>query len=155
MIAPALHFAANRRPCREEDFLVHAIDRGAPRRLVHLQCEVVRTRDFERIGSRTVDLSARGMQVMAEDDAEQGEEVQVLFRLPFDPRWIFVEGTITRVIAGLRPGDWGPAFGVHFGQLADGMEDELRDRLYRFPPSPAWRPRRIDYAASVRLIADS
>ena len=155
MSSSVFPFAAHRRPCREEDFLIHSIDRGAPRRIVRLDCEVVRTRDYERIGRKAVDLSAEGMQLLAEDGAVHGDEVQVLFRVPFSPIWVFVEGVVTRVIAGLRTGDWGPAYGVRFGSLPSETEDILRGTLWRFPPTIPWRPRRVDYAASVRLVACS
>jgi hypothetical protein len=155
MSAPAFLFARNRRPCREEDFVVHAVERGAPRRQLRLDCEVVRTRDFEPIGSKAVDLSGRGMQLLAENEAAHGDEVQVFFRVPFSSLRVYVEGVVTRVIAGMRSGDWGPAYGVRFGALPGHIETALRETLWRFPPTLAWRPRRIDYAASVRLIATS
>jgi len=121
---------------------------------VRLDCEVVRTRDFEPIGRKAVDLSAHGMQLLAEDEANHGEEVQVFFRVPFSSQHVFVEGVITRVIAGMRTGDWGPAYGVRFGALQADIERALRERLWRFPPTLAWRPRRVDYAASLRQIAE-
>ena len=141
------------------EFLVPAHDRVDNRRAVRLGCEVVRTRDWRPIGGAMVDLSPGGMQLLATRDelqmTEHGEELQVLFRVPFSPTWVFVEGIVSRFVRGQRPGDAGPSLGVRFGGLDPETEALLRGALWRFPPTIPWRKKRIDYAASVRLIGCS
>ena len=139
----------------EHDFLVPANDRVEKRRAVRLACDVVRTRDWKPIGKQMVDLSTSGLQLVAEDHAQLGEEVQVLFRLPFTNLWSFVEGTVKRVVRGWRPGDYGPSYGIEMAKMDPILETILRGTLWRFPPTIPWRPKRIDYAASVRLIGCS
>lgn len=136
-------------------FLVPANDRLDRRRAVKMPCEVVRTRDWRPIGKTMVDLSASGMQVLAEDEADLGEDLQVLFRVPFTNLWSFVEGKVTRVIHGWRTGDWGPSYGIALGDMDPFVELTLRGTLWRFPPTIPWRKKRIDYAKSVSLIGCS
>lgn len=134
------------------DFLVPARDRIERRRTVRLGCEVVRTRDWKPIGKTMVDLSTKGLQLLAEDDAAPGEDLQVFFRVPFSNLYAFVEGTVKRVVRGRRPGDWGTSYGIELAAMDPILDAVLRGTLWRFPPTIPWRPRRIDYAASVRLI---
>ncbi len=135
--------------------MVPANDRIENRRAVRLPCDVVRTRDWKPIGKQMVDLTAAGLQLLAEDDAQVGEDVQVLFRVPFTNLWTFVEGTVKRVVNGWRTGDWGPAYGIQLAKMDPILETILRGTLWRFPPTIPWRPKRIDYAATVRLIGCS
>jgi len=134
------------------DFVVHALDRGAPRRLARLGCEVVRERDYGLVGRKMIDLSRGGMQFRAEGDVTLGEKLQVFFRAPFSPIYVYVEAVVSRVIAGRRPGDEGPAYAVQFGELGELAASALKTALTRFPPTLSFRPRRVDYAATVYQI---
>lgn len=133
--------------------LVHAKDRIASRRIVRLGCEVVRTRDYRVVARKMVDLSLSGMQVLAEDELTLGEEVEVFFRVPYSGVWALAEGSVARVIRGKRPGDEGPAYGIELGLFNPDVAHAMREAQYRFPPTIPWRPRRVDYAATVRAIS--
>jgi len=135
------------------DFLICARQRRGQRRAVSLPCDVVRERDYLPVGKRIVDLSPHGMQLLADGESvEVGESLQVLFKIPFTPEYVFVDGVVTRHVRGLRPGDSGTAYGVRFLPLRPDATALLSRSLQRFPPALRWRPQRIDYAASVRFI---
>ena len=135
------------------DFVVHASNRAASRRTVRLGCEVVRTRDYQLIGKKMLDFSTDGLQILAEDDAILHEDVEVFFRVPYSGVHLLAEGHVARVIRGKRPGDDGPAYGIMLGGLHPEIMSALRAAQNRFPPTMRWRPRRVDYAATVRSIA--
>lgn len=135
------------------DFLVHAAARTASRRTVRLGCEVVRTRDYRLIGRKMVDLSTDGLQILAEDEAMLHEDVEVFFRVPYSGVHLLAEGHVARVIRGKRPGDNGPSYGISLGGLHPDAMRALRGAQNRFPPTIPWRPRRVDYAATIRAIA--
>ena len=135
-----------------DTFIVHARDRRSRRRVVHIGCEVVRTRDFKLVGRRVIDLSEDGMQFAALRNVAVGEDVQVFFRVPRSDEYVFADAKVTRRIAGRRPGDEGRAFGVKFDGLQEGAARALRGSLGRFPPTIPWRSERVDLAATVRLI---
>jgi hypothetical protein len=138
-----------------EDFIVHARNRRAGRRLVRLGCEVVRTRDYQLVGERAVDLSTDGLQLLQkpyEFRAELGEDVQVFFRVPFSGIWVLAEGKVSRVVRGKRRGDEGEGYGIELGPLNPDAQAALSHAMGRFPPTLARRPKRVDYAATVRLI---
>ena len=135
------------------DFIIPARERRGQRRAVSLPCDVVRERDYLPVGKKIVDLSPQGMQLLAEGaDAHVGDPLQVLFKIPFTPTYVFVDAVVTRLVRGHRTGDSGPSYGVKFLPLAPDADALLKRTLKRFPPAIRWRPRRIDYAASVRLI---
>lgn len=135
------------------EFIVHARQRAASRRTVRLGCEVVRTRDFELIGRRMIDLSTDGLQVLAEDDVALGDAVQVFFRVPFSKLWVLADASVTRVVRGQRRRDEGPSYGLRFDDLHPDVEHAIRATSLRFPPTLPARTQRIDYAATVRAIA--
>ena len=120
--------------------------------MVRISCEVVRTRDHQLVGKRVIDLSDDGMQFAAMRELEVDEDVQVFFRVPRSSSYLFAAAKVTRAIAGRRPGDEGRAYGVRFDALREDVGRELRASLGRFPPTLPFRPRRVDWAASVRLI---
>lgn len=134
-------------------FVVHAHDRHASRRTVRLGCEVVRTRDYRLVGKKMIDLSRSGLQVLAEDELTPNESVEVFFRVPLSGVWVLAEGRVARVIKGLRRGDEGPAYGIELSPLHPDAIAALKQAENRFPPTMAWRPRRVDYAATVRAIS--
>lgn len=134
-------------------FVVHAHDRNASRRTVRLGCEVVRTRDYRLVGRKMIDLSLSGLQVLAEDELSPGEGVEVFFRVPYSGVWILAEGSVARVIRGKRRGDEGPAYGIQLSPLHPDAINALKDAQFRFPPTMAFRPRRVDYAATVKSIS--
>ncbi len=139
------------------EFIVRARERRGQRRAVHLTCDVVRERDFLPVGKRILDLSPHGMQLLADGTAGEaasvGDPLQVLFKIPFSPAYVFVEAKVTRLVHGLRTGDSGRSYGVKFEPLASDASALLKRALERFPPTLSWRPRRIDYAASVWMIS--
>lgn len=134
-------------------FVVHAHDRHASRRTVRLGCEVVRTRDYRLVGKKMIDLSRSGLQVLAEDDLLPDESVEVFFRVPLSGVWVLAEGRVARVIKGKRRGDEGPAYGIELAPLHPDAIQALKQAENRFPPTLSWRPRRMDYAATVRAIS--
>ncbi len=138
-----------------EDFLVPARERRFSRRSVRLGCELVRTRDWSLAGRRILDLSLEGLKIQAENELAPGEDVQVFFRVPFSPIWVLAEGSVARVIHGRRPGDDGPAYGIRLAPLHPKAQKALSAASARFPLTLPWRSRRIDYAATVRAIAES
>jgi hypothetical protein len=133
--------------------LVHAHHRRAIRRAVQVDCQVVRERDFKLIGSSGVDLSPRGMLVMAQERVLTGEPVVVSFRVPRSAFWFDAEATVVRVVHGRRPGDYGRCFGLDFESLEPGAQWFLRRALHGVPPPLPTREPRVDYAASVHLAA--
>ncbi len=137
---------------KTDSFILHARDRRSSRRRVRIACEVVRTRDYALVGKSVIDLSEDGMQFAALDDVALGEEVQVFFRVPRSDAYLFADAKVTRAIAGHRPGDEGPAYGVRFGDVQEHAGRALRASLGRFPPTLPWRGARVDWAATVRFI---
>lgn len=135
------------------DFIVHANNRAVSRRTVRLGCEVVRVRDYQLIGKKMVDFSTDGIQVLAEDEATLHEDVEIFFRVPYSNVHLLAEGHVARVIRGKRMGDEGPSYGIMLGGLHPEVMSALKCAQYRFPPTMRWRPRRVDYAATVRAIA--
>jgi len=133
--------------------LVHAQQRRILRRAMRVECQVVRERDFRLLGSRAVDLSPMGMQVMAQERVLTGEPVIVSFRLPLTSWWFDTEATVARVVHGRRPGDVGRCFGLSFESLAEDVSAFLRRALRGVPPPLPMREPRIDYAATVHLAA--
>jgi hypothetical protein len=133
--------------------LVHAQQRRIVRRAMRVECQVVRERDFRLLGSRAVDLSPMGMQVMAQERVLTGEPVIVSFRLPLSLYWFDAEATVARVVHGRRPGDLGRCFGLSFESLADDAASFLRRALRGVPPPLPMREPRIDYAATVAMAA--
>jgi PilZ domain-containing protein len=135
--------------------LVHAQQRRALRRGLRLDCQVVRERDFTLIGSLGLDLSPLGMLVLAREPALTGEPLVVAFRLPGTRWWFDAEATVTRVVHGRRPGDYGRCFGVEFEPLDPSVQYFLHTMLQGVPPPVPARERRVDYAASVKLASVS
>ena len=57
------------------DFLPPDRERVAFRHALHVDCQVVRERDFKLVGRRTLDISTTGVQVIADlDDLAIGED---------------------------------------------------------------------------------
>jgi hypothetical protein len=112
--------------------VLHAdCQRAILRRDVQTPCEVVRERDFRLVGSRIIDLSARGMLIESDQRLLTGEEVIVSFRGPASKRWYDCTGTVARVMHGRRRRDRHRAIGVHFETMDVWSElllcEELRD----------------------------
>jgi hypothetical protein len=135
--------------------LVHVHQRREIRRSVRVDCQVVRERDFQLVGSRGVDLSPAGMLVMSQEPALTGEPVIVAFRLPQSAYWFDAEATIARVVHGRRPGDLGRCLALEFDRIDGDAQWFLRGALWGVPPPLPARDRRVDYAASVHLAAVS
>ncbi len=133
--------------------LVHAQERRALRRRLRIDCQVVRERDFALVGRRGLDLSPRGMLVMADERVLTGEPLVVAFRLPGSGWWFDAEGAVSRVIHGRRPGDAGRCFAVEFEGLESAVQYFLHTALQNVPPPVPARERRVDYAATARVAA--
>jgi PilZ domain len=133
--------------------LIPAHQRRALRHAVRVDCQVVRERDFKLIASRGVDLSPKGMLVLAQERVLTGEPVVVSFRLPRSRYWFDAEATVARVIHGRRPGDRGRCFGLDFDALAEDAQAFLQGALRGVPPHLPMREPRVDYAASVHFAA--
>lgn len=128
-------------------------DRKTTRHHVRIDCEVVRESDFQLVGHRTMDLSSEGMLVRCASDVKVGERMLVSFRATPLGLWFDAEGEVTRIIRGRRPEDEGRAFGLRFVGMPHVSRLILRGHLRRVPPPLPQRPRRIDYAATIRQIA--
>lgn len=134
-------------------FIVHAFDRRSVRRSTPWECQVVRERDFKLVGRRLLDLSTAGVQVAADAPVLTGEGVIVSFKLPESSKWIDAEAIVTRVVHGRRPSDRGRSLGLRFESLDAPVRALLGDRLRRMAPTLPMRAPRVDYAATVRRIA--
>ena len=136
----------------DSSFLVLASDRRSARRSVRIACEVVRERDFRRIGAKVLDLSMSGLLVETDDKVLTGEPVIVSFRAPKSEVWIDAQGTIARVVHGRRDHDHKRSFGVHLEGVDIKAKLALAASLRRVPPAKPRRAERVDYAATVRRI---
>jgi hypothetical protein len=136
--------------------------RGAIRRSVRVDCEVVRERDFRLIGRRGIDLSDSGMLVLSETCGGSGaprgwgslrvltgEEVVVTFKAPTTRLWFDCSATVARVVHGRRPEDWGACLGLSF-EMDALTRAFLRAELRGFPPPLPAREPRVEYAVTAR-----
>jgi hypothetical protein len=87
--------------------------RAGLRRHVHTPCEVVRERDFKRVGTRVLDLSSKGMLLESDLSILTGEQVLVSFRSP-SGRWHDLDASVARVLHGRRRGDTHRAAAIAF-----------------------------------------
>lgn len=87
--------------------------RAGLRRSLPTPCEVVRERDFKRVGTRVLDLSSKGMLVESDLAVLTGEALLVTFRSP-SGRWVDLEGSVARVLHGRRKGNRRRAAGIEF-----------------------------------------
>ena len=120
---------------------------------LRIDCEVVRESDFRLVGHRTLDLSPEGMLVRAADDVHIGEKMLVSFQATPLGIWFDAQAEVIRLVRGRRPEDEGRAFGLRFVDMPPVSRLILRGHLRRVPPPLPKRPRRIDYAATIRSIA--
>ena len=133
--------------------LMLAEDCRSLRHSLRFRCQVVRERGFVLLGERGLDLSATGMLLESSLHAMPGEPVIASFQIPGTWRWLDTLGTVARVARGRRTADHGSCVGVTFAPLSSEDDLFLRWALRRrAPPLPA-RPTRVDYAATVALIA--
>jgi hypothetical protein len=129
-------------------------DRGATRHRLRAACQVVRERDFKLVGSRMIDLSDGGALVAADETVRPGETVIVSLRPPRTANWVDALGVVTRIVAGRRSGDVGPAFGVTLAPVDRASREALRVALHRLPEVQAARMRRVEpssFAISSRF----
>jgi hypothetical protein len=120
---------------------------------MHVDCQVVRDRDFRLIGRGSLDLSLTGMLVQCNYSAEIGDEVIVSFQTPRLREYVDAVAIVTRLIAGRRHGDLGLAMGVTFTSMDDASFAALKRALHDVPTARGRRESRIDYAKSVQLIS--
>lgn len=135
------------------DFLPADRERVAFRHLLHVDCQVVRERDFKLVGRKSLDLSATGMQVVSDLDVAIGEPLIVSFRAPRTDRYIDAEAVVRRVIRGRRRGDVAQAIGLEFSSIDRGAFTLLKGALRRLPATRAARPSRLDYAGLARVVS--
>jgi hypothetical protein len=98
-------------------------------------CEVVRARDYSLVGTRVIDLSARGMQLETDSSPMTGEELLVLFRGPSGD-WYDVDATVARVVHARRRRDARRTIGIAFEGLDPWRSILLCDSLKSAPIAP-------------------
>ncbi|AKT41486.1 PilZ domain-containing protein [Chondromyces crocatus] len=130
-----------------------ASERGATRRAVRVDCQVVRAHDFTLLGETGLDLSSDGMFLLSTVPVFTGEEVLVSFRVPGTDRIIDTSATVARVVHGRRQWDRARGMGLRFAPLDPEDERYLRWVLRRMPPPLPTRAIRVDYAATASMIA--
>jgi hypothetical protein len=133
--------------------LVIARQRKALRKAYRTRCRVLRERDFRLVGDEAIDMSPDGMLVVSENDMKIGDECIISFRATELNLWFDSVATVTRVIAGRRPTDRGPAIGLRFDSMDSVHRLILRGHLRKIPPPLPQRDQRIDYAATIFKIA--
>lgn len=133
--------------------LLHTSSRKAPRYGVEVPCQVVRERDFRLLGVRAVDISAEGMLVATREPIAVGEKVIATFRVPRTGRWIDAEGVVVRIDHRKRRGEPGPWLALRFETIDEEEQRLLRVALRGLPPPLPSLPVRVDYAATVQLLA--
>lgn len=107
--------------------------RARLRRRVQSSCEVVRTRDFKLVGTRVLDLSAKGMLLETDLSILTGEELIVSFKSPAEDRWFDCEGSVARVVHGRRRADPCRALGIAFDTIDPWNELLLCEHLRSAP----------------------
>jgi hypothetical protein len=89
-------------------------------------------RDGSLVGSRVLDLSARGMLLEIDAPVLTGEEMRVLFRAP-SGEWCDRDGTVARVLHGRRRADRTRAIGIAFEPIDPWNDILLCDSLKHAP----------------------
>lgn len=130
-------------------------ERSAVRFGVHVDCQVVRERDFRVIGRGSLDLSLTGMLVQCNYSAEIGDEVIVSFQTPGLREYVDAVALVTRLIAGRRQGDLGLAAGLTFTSIDDASFAALKRALTAVPTARGRRASRIDYAQQLFTAIDA
>jgi hypothetical protein len=133
--------------------LVHASQRTAIRRAVPIECQVVRERDFKLVGRWGLDISSDGMLVVSDARVLTGEDVIVSFRVPRTHHWIDCEAIVARVLHGRRPSDRARGLGLSFSSLDSDTRWQIRSTLRDLPPPLPSREPRVDYAATIHMLA--
>jgi PilZ domain len=136
-------------------FLVRKNDRREVRRRMTLPCRVVRERDFRLVGTNALDVSPDGMLVRTIRDVAPGDELIVAFQATELGIWFDAEAKVARVVRGRRLKDRGRCVGISFTRFDPVARLVLRGHLGRSAPPVPQRDARIDYAATVRKIAQA
>ena len=134
---------------------MRASRRISTRRGVTLPCQAVRERDFKLIADRTLDISVDGLLIPLQHDEQVMTGETLIISFPIPGMWVDAEASVTRVVHGRRPSDYGRALGVRFHGLDMVSRSYLRAGLRNLPPAIPAREPRIDYAASVSNIMNS
>ena len=102
----------------------------------------------------TLDISASGLLIRTVHEPRPGDRVRLRLRLPQTGVWVDADGEVTRIVAGRRQSDGGPAFAVRVRRM-NGMARVLLQRMIDGvpPPVPA-RGVRKDYANMIHRIAN-
>jgi hypothetical protein len=133
--------------------LVHASQRTAVRRAVPIECQVVRESDFKLVGRWGLDISSDGMLIVSDARVLTGDDVIVSFRVPRTHHWIDCEAHVARVIHGRRPSDRARGLGLSFHSLGADTRWQIRSTLRDLPPPLPSREPRVDYAATIHMLA--
>ncbi|MEM9067040.1 MAG: PilZ domain-containing protein [Myxococcota bacterium] len=136
----------------ENDLIASAAQRTSLRRSVRTSCQVVAEDGFRLLGEETLDVSGEGLLLRSTATARIGETVLISLRIPHGQSWIDAEGTITRVVRGLRVSDLARGFGVRFHRISGFDRALLQGALETLPPPSPARRVRPDYAATVANI---
>lgn len=137
------------------EFVKKAEDRKVGRRAIEAACQVVEEAEFTLLGDEVVDLSVDGMMVRSDALPPVGTAVFVSFRAPGTDHWIDTEATVARLVRGRRRSDRDRGLGLRFGQLSEQDREVLRRSLVGRPPPVPARHLRRDYAATIRVLAQS
>ena len=106
--------------------------RKSKRRFARTKCEVVRERDFMRLGTRAIDLSIDGLFLMTDVDVTVGESVMIAFEL--GGHCVEAVGHIARVASGRRSSDMAMGIGIAFDSIKDDGATLLAAALKKMPP---------------------
>lgn len=117
-------------------------------------CQAFALHNGRAIGQRLVELSPRGALVAMDDHVAVGDRILLSFRMPFLGPIVHTQAIVERVVEGFRDGDPGYCAGVRFVRLKAETREELARRLAPFPAQAAARPHPVDYARSIRGVAE-
>ena len=124
--------------------------RRRSRRMLRLDCQVVRERDFRLVADRIQNLSSNGLLAGPADPVLTGERLIVSFRLP-GHGWIDSEATVSRVVHGRRAGETSRALGIEFEGL-DGPSRRALKRRLDWAPTPPGRRRRLGIPSQAAAL---
>jgi hypothetical protein len=128
--------------------------RGEIRRLTRVACRVRRADSWRLVGDRTLDMSPQGMLLVSDEELDTSVDLVVSFQATELPIWFDTMATMTRVVAGRRPGDSGRrALGLHFETLPAVQRLILRGHLSKLPATYATREPPLHIALPARKQA--
>jgi hypothetical protein len=130
-----------------------ARDRKTLRRAVLTRCEAVADDSFQPIGQRLHDLSPDGAFLETDVKLDVGAGVYLAFRTPRTGVWVDAFARVVRIVRGRRASDRARGVGLQFEVIDPVDRAILAGSLRTIPPPIPARPRRRDYASTVRALA--